>query len=379
MSQQPQRCFERPPDDVVFDILNRLPVKSIIRFRCVSKSLFSTITSPNFINKHLHRAKSLSNSNNHNGFLLSKANPVADSSEEDLCTVIYNNDYTLTEICRFKIPFDDARFLGFCNGIFCFATYSLRKGFYRNCVGLNGIIYLWNPSIRKIKELLATPLYEVDHGVTLGLAYHSQNNDIKVLRIVCLIGQRVPHIDAEVYTLSTDSWKRVDVLVESPITRINQSPCLFFNGALHSIAYTQSRKFILCFDVNDEIFREIMLPPHNYLPGLFQTLERLEVFKGSLALFRFGEGLCQIWVMKEYGVVESWTEHVVPVENVSQFFGCTGSGELVITKSIVPHQLFSFDPESRDENNLGILDPTPEAYIANFMESLVLLYGRLVI
>ena len=79
--------------------------------------------------------------------------------------------------------------------------------------------------------------------------------------------------------------------------------------------------------------------------------------------------------MREYGVVESWTEKTVPLENVRQFFGCTGSGELVITKSIVPVQLFSFDPKSLDKNNLGIQDPMPEAYTANFIESLVLLNG----
>ena len=127
-------------------------------------------------------------------------------------------------------------------------------------------------------------------------------------------------------------------------------------------------------------FREIRLP-QKYLDGLFPSHERLAVFKGLLALIAFSYALnefidgCHIWVMREYGVVESWTEKIVPLENVRQFFGCTGSGELVITKSIVPVQLFSFDPKSLDKNNLGIQDPLPEAYTANFIESLVLLNG----
>ncbi len=63
---------------------------------------------------------------------------------------------------------------------------------------------------------------------------------------------------------------------------MNQSPCLFFNGAL-LLWVTNS------FCLNDEIFRKITLPPQNY-----HTLEQLAVFKGSLALIRFGDALCHI-------------------------------------------------------------------------------------
>uniref|UniRef100_A0A2N9H4F2 F-box associated domain-containing protein n=1 Tax=Fagus sylvatica TaxID=28930 RepID=A0A2N9H4F2_FAGSY len=62
----------------------------------------------------------------------------------------------------------------------------------------------------------------------------------------------------------------------------------------------------------------------------------LAVFKGSLALFVCGAGLdgdsdiCYIWVMREYGVVESWTKISVPLDSLYMFFGCTDSGELLI-------------------------------------------------
>ncbi|XP_015583449.1 uncharacterized protein LOC107262399 [Ricinus communis] len=41
-------------DDVVFDILSSLPVKTLLRFRCLSKSFCSLIDSPDFINSHLN-------------------------------------------------------------------------------------------------------------------------------------------------------------------------------------------------------------------------------------------------------------------------------------------------------------------------------------
>ena len=55
------------PYDIVYDILTWLPMKSIMRFRCVSKSCNSIITDPIFITTHLDKANSLSNNS---GYLL---------------------------------------------------------------------------------------------------------------------------------------------------------------------------------------------------------------------------------------------------------------------------------------------------------------------
>ena len=111
------------------------------------------------------------------------------------------------------------------------------------------------------------------------------------------------------------------------------------------------------------------------------------VFKGSLALIAFGQDeaelveVCRIWVMSGYGLVDSWTPTLsVPLSGVEDFLGCTGSGELVIMKS--GNQVFSFDPENQNENDVGIQNLTPlevlsplkpQFYTANLIESLVLL------
>ena len=105
---------ERLPHDVVYDILTRLAVKSLMRFRCVSKSCNSIIINPIFSSTHLDRAKSLSNKN---GYLLY----LDDASENppyrrELCMVVYN---TLTKISRFQIPFSHVNIAGFYDGMFC--------------------------------------------------------------------------------------------------------------------------------------------------------------------------------------------------------------------------------------------------------------------
>ena len=162
------------------------------------------------------------------------------------------------------------------------------------------------------------------------------------------------------------------------IDDIDESPCVFFNGALHCLAKVGDYKFILSFDINDESFREIMLPG-NYLNRSDRHFEQLVVFKGSLALIVFVEGedgerdICHIWVMREYGVVNSWTEKSVPMENVGQLFGCTENGELLFKK--FGTGLVSLDPASLNEQILGIKNSTWVTYTPNFLESLVLFDG----
>jgi F-box interacting protein len=222
--------------------------------------------------------------------------------------------------------------------------------------------------------------------VAHGFAYDSQNNDFKILRIMCYSKWSGPKAvqlaKAEVYTLSTDSWRRVVIPVGSLSGYIHNpqhKPCIFFNGALHSIAYINNHNFILCFDVNDERFREIMLPD-NYLDGYSPDLcyfKQLVVIKGLLGLvvFHHLSDVCLIWVMREYGVVESWTQRIESVDLGGRFYGCTDSGELLIGR--IDSGLVSLDPDSLNEKNLGIGIQRPRSlrYTTDFMENLVLVDG----
>uniref|UniRef100_A0A2N9IQT9 F-box domain-containing protein n=1 Tax=Fagus sylvatica TaxID=28930 RepID=A0A2N9IQT9_FAGSY len=363
------------PYDVVYDILTLLPVKLLMRLRCVSKSFNSIITNPVFINSHLDRGKKPLSNNNH-GYL--QYMPVtADRAFKELSTLVYNTDRTFTQISRFQIPFSNGlvpkvdRIAGFCNGIFLLLSYD------------DTVLYLWNPSIRKSKKLLPSTIGR-NQLFTLGFAYHSQNNDFKILRIVCHKGCWPM---AEVYTLSTDSWREVVVPVDYLFRSFSQSNLsrsfsFFFNGALHKVVDCVKPGFILSFDVNDETFCKMMLPQH-YLDEFEEPFEQLAEFKGLLALFVFNndvydfDRISHIWVMREYGVFESWTKICVSMGFVDKYYGCTDSGELLIENNI---GLISFHSESLSENNLGISlsEDAKEysqwvGYTANSTESLVLL------
>ena len=71
---------------------------------------------------------------------------------------------------------------------------------------------------------------------------------------------------------------------------------------------------IISFDVNSDKFRKLALPYGSMVVDGFYT--SLASFKGKLALITCGRSEHSIWVMREYGVVESWYKILVlPYEN----------------------------------------------------------------
>ena len=128
------------PHDVVLNILILLPVKSLIRFRCVCKSWYFSISNPNFISNHLNQPKTYNNNNNSYVLYLT-ANIVGNQYHQDylFCMAIGKSDGKLSSISRFKIPSITVDIVNYCNGLVCVAE----------CYG-PPIIYLWNPYIRKM-------------------------------------------------------------------------------------------------------------------------------------------------------------------------------------------------------------------------------------
>ena len=217
--------------------------------------------------------------------------------------------------------------------------------------------------------------------VTLGFAYHSENDDYKVVRIssfpLCL------H-EIEVYTLSSDSWRRVGNSSKDNFIFCDKNllvPAPLVSGALHWMAYMVEgqvmrwRSSIISFDVNAETFRKLALP--NYTGDSYC----IALFKGKLAFtLHDGHGSqYSIWVMKEYGVVESWNKiFVLPYERVATCLAFTEYGSLLVFYSYVTDMLKNrgskfvlIDIETLHEKE----DPDIQypSYVATFMESLILL------
>ena len=189
------------PEEIVLEILAKLPVKSLLRFRCVCKRWYSSIANPSFISTHL------SNNHHNQGLVIHLAKntriPSSGRLDSQFCTLA--RDRTFETISKFPIPFIFRSWFlvlaGSCNGILCFSDYMTP--------GCNGV-YLWNPSIRMFKRLPYTCSTQL-RKVALGFGYDSQTNDYKVVKFSWTIAEPMPPPEVEVYSFSSDSWKRIEL------------------------------------------------------------------------------------------------------------------------------------------------------------------------
>jgi hypothetical protein len=120
------------PEDVLMEILSTLPAKSLMRFKCISKSWYALITNPCFITKHL------TSHNPHRGAILRRGYPVGASGRLEVYTnktieperprlsTLSNETLELSGDVDLSQLFQDevagVLMLGPCNGILCLAA-----------------------------------------------------------------------------------------------------------------------------------------------------------------------------------------------------------------------------------------------------------------
>ena len=133
------------PEKLLEEILPRLPVKPLTRFRCIQKSQFTTLLqNPTFIAKHL-----LLQQTNPNPSLFFKSfdltllslHPPPHLDDDDNYQKVPIN-LNLKDMGVKKHRFCDM--IGCINGIICFGGYLLD--------GFHGFV-LWNPAIKKRKTV----------------------------------------------------------------------------------------------------------------------------------------------------------------------------------------------------------------------------------
>uniref|UniRef100_A0A6N2LRH4 F-box domain-containing protein n=1 Tax=Salix viminalis TaxID=40686 RepID=A0A6N2LRH4_SALVM len=146
---------DRIPEHLVTKILLKTPIKSILRFRCVSQSWNSLVTLPYFIKEHLANAKPL---------ILRTENPVV-----SLFLLLDSERLDRSSQIEFHRP-HSFEIVASCNGVV-----SLRVR-HREFDGSWRLI-LWNPSIKK--TLYLPPPRSCASTVTtlLGLGYDPRSDD----------------------------------------------------------------------------------------------------------------------------------------------------------------------------------------------------------
>ncbi|XP_010520737.1 PREDICTED: F-box/kelch-repeat protein At3g06240-like [Tarenaya hassleriana] len=337
-NEEEERRGEAPPEfpllplEIIREVLLRLPVKSIGRFRCVSKLSRALSSDPEFAKTHLD---------------LSLRNDAFRSGRRKLI-VSFHNLYTvdfdsigdgcegIRELDAVEISYplkDQPSFFceiirGLVRGrISCFGftfeersvMVNLSSSPYRrnwvdivgSCNGLvcispaDGAVFMFNPTTGESKRIPDLPEsgFEEEDYETFGFGFDAITDDYKVVALVS--GDDV--LNSSVYSLKTDSWKP---LVNFPYRgSLNRSGVLV-NGAIHWVASPEedNRRVVVAFDLTSEQFKDMALPD--------EAEDCQHRFRGFVAGNLNGRlcivNNCQemhddIWVMNEYGMASSWS------------------------------------------------------------------------
>ncbi|KAI9085143.1 hypothetical protein K1719_032854 [Acacia pycnantha] len=396
------------PLEIVEEILHRLPVKSIVKCTSVCKAWNSLITRQTFIYDHLNRTIQAPNHNNSLFFqytkLISPDDPRSLHQEETYSLYFSINQQTdQFSVERFPLShlFEFSRytlFFGECNGLVCSADYSLLK---------SAAIIIWNPSLRKYivlpkpiairnKHIRIYLCRYIDHnyGILFGFGFDSRNNDYKVVKL--MNDSCTKDTFVEVYSLASHIWRSISVTVPQFVLSDRQwLSSVFLNGALHWLvcryraydvaAYDEegvrlNYRFILSFDVIPETFRELSLPQQQ--PNENAVISRILAVEGSHSLAvvnhvkmrRSRRCVFCIWVMKDYGNTNSWTE-IFRLD--SGLYGgkftvlaLTSSGKVVLMLN--GGAIVLVDPIKESVEPVGLAKMS-EVFVSSFVESLFFL------
>ncbi|XP_060181742.1 F-box/kelch-repeat protein At3g23880-like [Lycium barbarum] len=283
------------PPELITEILSRLPVKSLLRFRCVSKSWLSLICSNEFINIHL----SLSSNNKeytHHRLMLSFVQPEYNLKDCSLGSLLNGGDTEAFDLdYPMKNPHKSVWIVGSVNGLICVAIEE-------------NDLFLWNPSIRKFKKLPdSRPKLRCGYYFMYGFGYDEVRDDYKVVGIFCIFGSGGAYeVEVKIYGLKSDSWRNVDDFQGGLL--LNDSG-KFVNGKLHWATTARLGEYncwdIISVDLTDEKWGKVEQPC--YEEGNFDFV--MGVLENDLSvLCNYQKTRADVWVMKEYGVKDSWTK-----------------------------------------------------------------------
>ncbi|XP_059311791.1 F-box/kelch-repeat protein At3g23880-like, partial [Lycium ferocissimum] len=293
------------PAELINEILLRLPVKSLLKFRCVSKSWLALISSPEFVKTHLCICTNDKDYTHHRVVL--KVDPThlkncsLTSLLYDSVTEAFDLDYPMKQphtsivTLPFKIAYpmkNSIWVVGSVNGLICLVIGE--KDFF-----------LWNPSIRKFKKLP-----DLRYGyIMCGFGYDELHDDYKVVAVFwhCLSYNGSHCFVVKIYSLKSDSWRSTEECWSAvPTTGWGT----LVNGKLHWTTSTThfsvyNPKDVICFNLADEKWGKVEQPCNG--EGDIDYILSLGVLAGDLALFcNYPKTHADVWVMKEYGVKESW-------------------------------------------------------------------------
>lgn len=324
------------PEEFLEEIMSWLPPDSLKRFKRVCKSWYVLISSlmgnPGFVAKHLgHMEKKKLSS----PFIHIRNIVTIDYTESQgtyFLTLANDDDY--------HDDFDDNDYIPCVTEDLKFLTYNLNNMFVKLVAHCNGIIclsafdtsdvfLLLNPAIKEFKIVPNASPGDDSEARLVGFGYDSRANDYKVVNIKSMDEDRDGPYKAEVFTLSTNSWKEIELNLEIVYFLNCDYHVVHCNGVCYWYFWDLVCT-IISFDVAEEVFAFIPLPDN--VPKvekewyLLAEWTKIAVWNESPVLFFYTELdpiVIDMWVMDACsGGVRgsySWTKHLTigPLEGIN--------------------------------------------------------------
>ncbi|KAI9112691.1 hypothetical protein K1719_016357 [Acacia pycnantha] len=240
------------PEDIMVNILKRLPVKSLIRFQCVCKhwkNLFKTLS---FVTDHLR----YSSAQNPSLFVKPSSNC------QPLHLSLIDGEINALE---FQIPpligsLPVVMIVGSSNGLLCVATDMSKDS-----------LFLWNPAIREVRQVPAARTSKFPRSnCILGFGFSEIVDDYKIVKAYA--GRDNVIIGVKMYSLSTDSWKNIEFRSLEGLKFLDYSVTVngvIFWSALGSVDVDPVCFVMVSFDIATEVFTLIhSFPKRSFLPDI---------------------------------------------------------------------------------------------------------------
>ncbi|CAL9246667.1 unnamed protein product [Arabidopsis halleri] len=303
--------FKKIPEEVLMEILARLPANSVTRFKCVSKHWSSLISSRYFTNlffqvsspKREPRPFMFLSDKEHHYALLSTNNDFEADPFSHL-----NQDLTF--------PGMGGDFVNSLRGLMCF-----RVG---RAVRICNLTTKQLVNLPKVKSNLLEEV-EGDFRMWNYFGHDSVNDEYKVLSIVWEVSkeERVVRSEHQVFVLGSGaSWRGTHSTIHPPPHR-PYSQGLSINGVLYYGSWVGKNTCVLMsFDLITEEFNLIELPIEACI--VWNTRRaNLMIYRGKVAVFEYSrlmtECILDLWVVEDAGKSEwSHKAFVLPSHQLMQ-------------------------------------------------------------
>ncbi|KAK7348261.1 hypothetical protein VNO80_22812 [Phaseolus coccineus] len=303
--------------DLIIQILLRLPVKSLARFKSVCKSWFSLISDPHFAISHFELALACTER------LLFLEPTVPEVRSIDFNAPLHDDSASAALNLSPESHCD--LILGSCRGFLL--------------LDCSPSLCLWNPATGIHKQVCHSPIASDMDAMFFtflyGFGYDPSTDDYLVVQASYNVDSEVA-TRVEFFSLRANAWKEIEGIHLSYMNCCDDAKTgLLLNGAIHWLAFRcdVSLNVIVAFDLTERSFSEILLPDDICQCDFCD----LGVLGDFLCLHVSGVHCpAEIWVMKEYKIQSSWTKSVdVSVDEIpTKYFSLicfTKSGDIVGT------------------------------------------------